>query len=57
MTLGYDHYNYISTTDRFDYLDRNAEMLNGSIAFTPNSTMSVGVEGSLRLTRTTTRMS
>ena len=28
----------------FEYLDRNAEMLNGSIAFTPNSTMSVGLE-------------
>jgi len=46
-TLGYDHYNFISTTDRFEYLDRSAEMLNGSIAFTPNSTMSVGVEGAM----------
>ena len=43
-TLGYDHYNYISTTSAFDYLDRNAEMVSGSIAFTPNSTMSVGLE-------------
>ncbi|HWM25007.1 MAG TPA: hypothetical protein VNP98_09280 [Chthoniobacterales bacterium] len=43
-TFGYDHYNFISTTDRFEYLDRSAEMLNGSIAFTPNSAMSVGVE-------------
>lgn len=45
VTLGYDHYNFVSTTDVFDYLDRNAEMFNGSIAFTPNSTMSVGLEG------------
>jgi opacity protein-like surface antigen len=44
VTLGYDHYNFISTTSVFDYLDRNAEMVNGSIAFTPNPTMSVGLE-------------
>src|SRR2546423_3914995 len=30
ITLGYDHYTYISTTDRFDYLNRNAEILSGS---------------------------
>jgi hypothetical protein len=45
VTVGYDHYNFISTTDTFDYLDRNAEMFSGSIAFTPNSTMSIGLEG------------
>ena len=45
VTLGYDHYNYISTTSVFDYLNRNADMVNGTIAFTPNSTMSVGLEG------------
>ena len=45
-TLGYDHYNFISTTSAFDYLDRNAEMVSGSLAFTPSSTMTVGVEGS-----------
>jgi hypothetical protein len=45
-TLGYDHYNFISTTSEFDYLDRNADMVVGSLAFTPSSTMSVGVEGS-----------
>ncbi len=43
-TFGYDHYNFISTTDRFEYLDRSAEMLNGTIAFTPNSAMSIGLE-------------
>jgi hypothetical protein len=44
-TIGYDHYNFISTTDTFDYLDRNADMVNASIAFTPSSTMSIGLEG------------
>lgn len=44
-TIGYDHYNYISTTSVFDYLNRNAEIVTGSIAFTPNATMSVGIEG------------
>jgi hypothetical protein len=44
VTVGYDHYNFISTTSVFDYLDRNAEMVNGSIAFTPSSTISVGPE-------------
>ena len=47
VTVGYDHYNFISMTDTFDYLDRNAEMFTGSVAFTPNSVMSVGVEGAL----------
>jgi len=45
VTVGYDHYNFISTTDLFDYLDRNAEMVTASIAVTPSSAMSVGVEG------------
>ena len=47
VTLGYDHYTFISTTDVFDYLDRNAEILSGSIGFTPSSTITVGLEGSL----------
>jgi hypothetical protein len=45
VTMGYDHYNFIATNDRFEYLDRAAEMFTGSIAFTPNSTMTVGLEG------------
>ena len=44
-TVGYDHYNFVSTSDEFEYLDRAAEIVNASIAFTPNSTMAVGVEG------------
>ena len=43
-TFGYDHYNYISTNDRLEYLDRSAEMVNASIGFTPNATMIFGVE-------------
>lgn len=46
VTIGYDHYNYISTASAFDYLDRNAEIVSGSIGFTPTSTMTVGFEGS-----------
>jgi len=45
VTLGYDHYNFVATDDLFDYLDRNADMVNGSIAITPNATMSIGLEG------------
>jgi len=43
-TFGYDHYTFISTTSAFDYLDRNAEIVSGSLAFTPTSTMTIGVE-------------
>jgi opacity protein-like surface antigen len=45
LTLGYDHYTYISTTSAFDYLNRNAEELSGSMSFSVASTTSVGVEG------------
>lgn len=44
-TLGYDHYNFVSTEDLFDYLDRNGDIVYGSIAITPSATMSVGLEG------------
>jgi hypothetical protein len=47
VTAGYDHYTFISTTDAFDYLDRNAEIFSGSIGFTPSSTITVGLEGSV----------
>lgn len=46
VTLGYDHYTFIATNDDFEYLDRNADILSGSIGFTPSSTMTVGLEGS-----------
>lgn len=46
VTLGYDHYTYISTVSRFDYLDRNAEILSGSVSFAVTSTTNIGLEGS-----------
>ncbi len=45
ITLGYDHYTYISTTSMFDYLDRNAEIGSATMSFAVASTTSVGVEG------------
>ncbi len=44
-TLGYDHYNFISTTDQFNYLDHNSEILSGSLSFAVASTTNIGVEG------------
>jgi Putative beta-barrel porin 2 len=44
VTLGYDHYTYISTTSQFDYLNRNAEELSGTIDFALASTTSAGIE-------------
>jgi Putative beta-barrel porin 2 len=43
-TFGYDHYNYVSTTSAFDYLNRNAEELSGSLYFTLTNTTGIGVE-------------
>jgi len=45
-TLGYDHYLYISTNSDFDYLNRNAEALVGSLAFTLTNTTGLGLESS-----------
>jgi hypothetical protein len=44
LTLGYDHYTYISTTSDFDYLNRNAEELSGTASVFVASNTSVGVE-------------
>ena len=44
-TLGYDHYNYISTTNQFKYLDRNAEEVSGTFLINVTNTTAVGVEG------------
>jgi hypothetical protein len=46
LTFGYDHYNYISTTDTFDYLNRNAEELTFSSYFAFTSTTGGGIESS-----------
>ena len=44
VTFGYDHYTFISTSSAFDYLDRNAEQLSGTIDFTVTNTTGVGIE-------------
>ncbi len=44
VTLGYDHYTFVSTTDTFSYLDRNAEQLSATINFTLTNTTGVGLE-------------
>ena len=46
LTFGYDHYTYISTTDTFSYLDRNAEILSFSAYFALTSTTGGGIESS-----------
>lgn len=51
LQVGYDHYNYISTTDRFDYLNRNSDIVYGSIAYILNPTITVGAEGNAVFTR------
>jgi hypothetical protein len=45
VTVGYDHYTYVSTTSIFDYLDRNAEIGSATMSFAVASTTSVGIEG------------
>ncbi|HEX4667879.1 MAG TPA: outer membrane beta-barrel protein [Chthoniobacterales bacterium] len=44
LTFGYDHYTYVSTTDTFSYLDRNAEILSFSAYFALSSTTGAGIE-------------
>ena len=46
LTFGYDHYTYVSTTDDFSYLDRNAEELTASAYFAFTSTTGGGLESS-----------
>ena len=51
VTLGYDHYNYVSTVHDFDYLNRNAEIISGSAVYLATPTIGVGVEGNAVFTR------
>ena len=44
VSFGYDHYNFVSITDQFDYLDRNSEIVFGSIDFLLTPTIGVGPE-------------
>jgi hypothetical protein len=50
VTLGYDHYTYISTTSMFDYLNRNAEIGSATISIAVASTTNAGVEGNVIFT-------
>src|SRR5438309_2685713 len=49
--VGYDHYNFVSTTSAFDYLDRNSEIVQGSAAFIVTPTITIGAEGNAVFTR------
>jgi hypothetical protein len=51
LQVGYDHYNFISTTSAFDYLDHNSDIVYGSAAFIVNPTITVGAEGNGVFTR------
>jgi hypothetical protein len=51
VTAGYDHYNYVSTTSDFDYLNRNAEILSGSIDVLVTPTIGIGPEANVVFTR------
>lgn len=44
VTIGYDHYTFVSTTSAFDFLNRNAEELSGTAAYLITPTIKVGVE-------------
>ena len=46
LTFGYDHFTFISTSNTFSYLDRNAEELNFSAYFALTSTTGAGLETS-----------
>jgi hypothetical protein len=50
VTLGYDHYTYISTSDRFSYLDHNSDIFYGSAGVNLTSTVFTGVEGNTVIT-------
>jgi hypothetical protein len=45
VEVGYDHYNFVATDSLFEYLDRNSEIVGGSVAFIVNPTITVGAEG------------
>jgi Putative beta-barrel porin 2 len=51
VTGGYDHYNFVSTTTAFDYLNRNADILSGSIDILVTPTIGIGPEGNVVFTR------
>jgi len=44
VSFGYDHYNFVSITDQFDYLNRNSEIVFASIDFLLSPTIGIGPE-------------
>ena len=50
ITAGYDHFNYLSLNDTYDFLDRSAEQFFGSIVFNVAPRMYLGVEGTVAVT-------
>ena len=50
LTLGYDHFNYISLNGRFDYLDRSAEQVFGSAVYAIAPRTFVGAEATFSYT-------
>ena len=45
FTAEYDHFNYVALNDDFDYLDRSAEQLYGSVSYQVRPRTFLGVEG------------
>lgn len=51
LTLGYDHMDYISLDNEYDYLDRAADAVNFSAAFALRDNLEVGLEGNVFISR------
>lgn len=45
LSVGYDHYNYVSLVSDFDYLNRTAEEFSGNAEVMVASTTGIGAEG------------
>lgn len=50
VTAGYDHFNYLSLNDDYDYLDRSAEQFFGSVVFNIAPRTYLGIEGTAAIT-------
>ncbi len=50
LTLGYDHFNYLSLNSRFDYLDRSAEQVFGSAVYALAPRTFLGAEATFSYT-------
>jgi len=47
LTLGYDHLNYLSTSQQFSYTDRASELVVASAGFKFHPTLTAGLEGTV----------